>query len=66
MIVGADGKVFGVASTTSERAPAPNEFTPRIKTKYSAPFVSPEIVRGDAVDAGERACQVVPPFVENS
>ena len=53
--VGAAGTVRGVTDTGSDAAPAPTEFTARSRRLYEVPFVSPGIVTGLDVTAGENA-----------
>jgi hypothetical protein len=58
--------VYGVALETVDAAPDPPAFTARNEMPYVVPFVRPEIVNGEAVDAGLRVVHVEPEFVEYS
>ena len=64
LIVGAPGVVYGVALETADAVPDPPAFTARSAMPYVVPFVRPEIVRGEVVDAGLRVVHVEPEFVE--
>ena len=65
-MVGAPGVVYGVALDTADAAPDPPAFTARSATPYVVPFVRPEIVKGEVVDAGLSVVHVEPEFVEYS
>ena len=54
----------GVPLTALDSAPAPTLFTAFNFTEYEVPFVKPVITIGDVVDAGLKAVNEVPPFVE--
>jgi len=56
----------GAPLSGSEPAPAPTMFTAFNFTEYEVPFVKPVITIGDVVDAGLKAVNEVPPFVETS
>ena len=62
---GALGIAIGDPATDGVGNPSPFALTARICNRYTAPFVSPVITNGLAVDAGERVVKVVPPSVEN-
>ena len=50
--------------STPDSAPAPTLFTAFNFTEYEVAFVKPVITIGDVVDAGLKAVNEVPPFVE--
>ena len=64
-VVGTEGAT-GVPLSGPEPAPAPTMFTAFNFTEYEVPFVKPVITIGDVVDAGLKAVNEVPPFVETS
>jgi hypothetical protein len=66
VIVGAPGVVYGVALETADDVPEPPAFTARSAMPYVVPFVRPEMVNGEVVDAGLSVVHVEPEFVEYS
>ena len=64
VIKGAGGEPSGVTAVEVVADPKPSEFTARNCTLYSVPLARPGIISGLVVPAGERVCQVEPPFVE--
>jgi hypothetical protein len=53
-----------VASEVLDAVPDPAELTARILTLYRVFAASPEIVRGEEVEAGSTAVHELPAFVE--
>ena len=64
VMVGAPGVVYGVALDTADAVPDPPAFTARSAMPYVVPFVRPEMVNGEVVEAGVSVVHVEPEFVE--
>lgn len=62
--VGIPGTVYGVAETVVDDGPTVVDVTALKAIVYVVPVVKPVIETGDAVSAGEKAVNVMPPSIE--